>query len=98
MRKTRHAAVLAILAIAEIVGGRSAATRAQQGGPYTDQQATAGQAGPIGTAGQNATRTMALFGNLLFYPATDATLYALDARTGTVVWTLDSIDSNNFVT
>ena len=36
--------------------------------------------GPIGTAGQNATRTMALYGNLLFYPATDATLYALDAR------------------
>lgn len=42
--------------------------------------------GPIGTAGQNATRTMALYGNLLFYPATDATLYALDARNGHVVW------------
>ena len=42
--------------------------------------------GPIGTAGQNATRTMALYGNLLFYPATDATLYALDARTGNIVW------------
>jgi len=42
--------------------------------------------GPTGTAGQNATRTMALYGNLLFYPATDATLYALDARTGNVVW------------
>ena len=42
--------------------------------------------GPIGTAGQNATRTMALYGNLLFYPATDATLYALDARTGSVAW------------
>ena len=42
--------------------------------------------GPVGTAGQNATRTMALYGNLLFYPATDATLYALDARTGKVVW------------
>jgi alcohol dehydrogenase (cytochrome c) len=42
--------------------------------------------GPTGTAGQNATRTMALFGNLLFYPATDATLYALDARNGSVVW------------
>ena len=42
--------------------------------------------GPVGTAGQNATRTMALYGNLLFYPATDATLYALDARTGNVVW------------
>jgi alcohol dehydrogenase (cytochrome c) len=42
--------------------------------------------GPIGTAGQNATRMMAVYGNLLFYPATDATLYALDARTGKVVW------------
>lgn len=42
--------------------------------------------GPIGTAGQNATRTMAMFGTLLFYPATDATLYALDARTGNIVW------------
>ena len=42
--------------------------------------------GPIGTAGQNATRTMAMYGNLLFYPATDATLYALDARTGNIVW------------
>jgi len=42
--------------------------------------------GPIGTAGQNATRTMALYGNLVFYPATDATLYALDARTGNIVW------------
>jgi len=42
--------------------------------------------GPVGTAGQNATRTMALYGNLVFYPATDATLYALDARTGNVVW------------
>jgi alcohol dehydrogenase (cytochrome c) len=35
----------------------------------------------------NATaRTMALYGNQLFYPATDATLYALDARTGKVNW------------
>jgi alcohol dehydrogenase (cytochrome c) len=42
--------------------------------------------GPIGTLGQNATRTMALYGNLLFYPATDAKLYALDARTGKIVW------------
>jgi alcohol dehydrogenase (cytochrome c) len=42
--------------------------------------------GPVGTPGQNATRTMALYGNLLFYPATDATLYALDARTGNIVW------------
>ncbi len=42
--------------------------------------------GPVGTAGQNATRMMALYGSLVFYPATDATLYALDARTGNVVW------------
>ncbi len=42
--------------------------------------------GPIGTAGQNATRTMAMYGNLVFYPATDATLYALDARNGNIVW------------
>lgn len=42
--------------------------------------------GPIGTAGQNATRTMALYGNLVFYPATDTKLYALDARTGKIVW------------
>jgi len=42
--------------------------------------------GPVGALGQNATRTMALYGNLLFYPATDAKLYALDARTGKIVW------------
>ena len=35
----------------------------------------------------NATaRTMLLYGDQLFYPATDATLYALDARTGKVNW------------
>jgi alcohol dehydrogenase (cytochrome c) len=32
------------------------------------------------------TRAMALYGNQLFYPASDATLYALDARTGKVNW------------
>ncbi|HTA69945.1 MAG TPA: PQQ-binding-like beta-propeller repeat protein [Bryobacteraceae bacterium] len=42
--------------------------------------------GPVGAAGQNATRTMALYGNLLFYPATDTKLYGLDARTGKIVW------------
>src|SRR5204863_6312486 len=42
--------------------------------------------GPIGTPGLNATRTMALYGNLLFYPSTDTKLYALDARTGKIVW------------
>jgi len=35
---------------------------------------------------ENATRTMALYGNHLFYPATDATLYALDARNGHIDW------------
>jgi len=35
----------------------------------------------------NATaRAMALYGNQLFYPASDATMYALDARTGKVNW------------
>jgi alcohol dehydrogenase (cytochrome c) len=35
----------------------------------------------------NATaRTMVLYGDQLFYPASDATLYALDARTGKVNW------------
>jgi alcohol dehydrogenase (cytochrome c) len=35
----------------------------------------------------NATaRAMALYGNQLFYPASDATLYALDARTGKINW------------
>ena len=29
---------------------------------------------------------MALYGDKLFYPATDATLYALDARTGKIDW------------
>lgn len=42
--------------------------------------------GPRLTSQQNATRTMALYGNRLFYPATDANLYALDARTGKVDW------------
>jgi alcohol dehydrogenase (cytochrome c) len=42
--------------------------------------------GPTGTAGQNATRTMALYGSLVFYPATDAKLYALDARNGKIAW------------
>jgi alcohol dehydrogenase (cytochrome c) len=35
----------------------------------------------------NATaRAMALYGDQLFYPASDATIYALDARTGKVNW------------
>ncbi len=35
---------------------------------------------------QNATRTMVLYGDKVFYPATDAKLYALDARTGKIDW------------
>jgi alcohol dehydrogenase (cytochrome c) len=42
--------------------------------------------GPRLTSQQNATRTMALYGDKLFYPATDANLYALDARTGKFDW------------
>jgi alcohol dehydrogenase (cytochrome c) len=42
--------------------------------------------GPVVDNMQNATRTMALYGNLLFYGATSATVYALDARTGQEVW------------
>lgn len=42
--------------------------------------------GPRLTRQTNATRTMALYGDKLFYPATDANLYALDARTGKIAW------------
>ncbi len=42
--------------------------------------------GPVLENLENATRTMALHGNLLFYAATSTTLYALDARTGKEVW------------
>lgn len=42
--------------------------------------------GPRLNGQQNATRTMALYGDKLFYPATDANLYALDARTGKIAW------------
>ena len=44
--------------------------------------------GPRLSGQQNATRTMALYGDKLFYPATDANLYALDARTGKIAWKL----------
>ena len=41
----------------------------------------------------NATaRAMVLYGNQLFYPATDATLYALDARSGKVNWKFKHTD------
>ncbi len=42
--------------------------------------------GPVADNLDNATRTMALHGNLLFYGATSATVHALDARTGKQVW------------
>jgi alcohol dehydrogenase (cytochrome c) len=42
--------------------------------------------GPRLTGQENATRTMALYGDKLFYPATDANLYALDAKTGEIDW------------
>jgi alcohol dehydrogenase (cytochrome c) len=42
--------------------------------------------GPVLDNLENATRTMALYGNLLFYGATDATVHALDARTGKEAW------------
>jgi alcohol dehydrogenase (cytochrome c) len=44
--------------------------------------------GPRLAGQENATRTMALYGDKLFYPATDANLYALDARTGKIDWKL----------
>lgn len=42
--------------------------------------------GPTSDGANNATRTMALWENLLIYPGTDATLYGLDARNGKIVW------------
>jgi len=42
--------------------------------------------GPVVDNLENATRTMALYGNLLFYGATSATVHALDAKTGREVW------------
>ena len=42
--------------------------------------------GPIQDNQENATRTMALYGNMLFYPATSTIMYALDARTGKIIW------------
>ena len=42
--------------------------------------------GPVQDNVQNATRTMALWNNLLIYPGTDARLTALDARDGKIVW------------
>ena len=42
--------------------------------------------GPVQDNLENANRTMALYGNLLFYGATSTTVHALDARTGKEVW------------
>jgi alcohol dehydrogenase (cytochrome c) len=42
--------------------------------------------GPVQENIENATRTMVLYGDKLFYPATDTKLYALDARTGKIDW------------
>lgn len=42
--------------------------------------------GPVVDNLENATRTMALYGNLLFYGATSARVHALDAKTGKEVW------------
>jgi alcohol dehydrogenase (cytochrome c) len=42
--------------------------------------------GPVMDNLENATRTMALYGNMLFYGATSATVHALDARTGKEIW------------
>ncbi len=42
--------------------------------------------GPVIDNLENANRTMALYGNMLFYGATSATIHALDARTGKEVW------------
>jgi len=58
MPRTRSAVALAIIAIAGTVGRWPAATRAQQGAPYTDQQATAGQAAYVTSCGACHGRTL----------------------------------------
>jgi len=52
--------------------------------------------GPVLDNVSNANRTMALWQNLVIYPATDAALYALDARDGHVVWKtqITTVDNN----
>lgn len=52
--------------------------------------------GPVQDNASNANRTMALWQNLLIYPATDARLYALDARDGHIVWKrqISNVDKN----
>lgn len=51
--------------------------------------------GPTLTNQENATREMALYGDKLFYPATDAKLYALDARTGKIDWQIQFSNYGN---
>jgi alcohol dehydrogenase (cytochrome c) len=51
--------------------------------------------GPDLSFQQNATRTMALYGDKLFYPSTDARLYALDARTGKIDWQIQVTSYGN---
>ena len=51
MRRTRLGIALALIALTGTVGLWPAATRAQQGAPYTEQQATAGQAAYVRSCG-----------------------------------------------
>ena len=52
--------------------------------------------GPVTESSENANRTMALWQNLVIYPATNAWLYALDARDGHIVWKtqVSQVDNN----
>ena len=58
MPGTRYAVALAIIAIAGTVGRWPGTTRAQQGAPYTDQQAAAGQAAYVTSCGGCHGRTL----------------------------------------
>jgi len=42
--------------------------------------------GPTPTRAYGATRSLALYGDKVFVPTTDAKLYGLDAKTGKIVW------------
>jgi alcohol dehydrogenase (cytochrome c) len=42
--------------------------------------------GPAPTRAYGATRSLALYGDKVFVPTTDAKLYGLDAKTGKIVW------------
>ncbi|HET7158624.1 MAG TPA: cytochrome c [Burkholderiales bacterium] len=58
MMRTRYGLALTVIAIAVTAGGWSAATRAQQSAPYTEQQATAGQAAYTQSCGACHGRTL----------------------------------------